>query len=64
MYVCICNAIRESDFRRVGRHTSGDAAKVYACLGKTPQCGQCLDEADCVLADERSRIAALDRVAA
>jgi len=64
MYVCICNAIRESDFRRVGRQTCGDAESVYACLGKTPQCGQCLEEAECILEDERERAAGLRLVAA
>ena len=64
MYVCICNAIRESDFRRVGRRTCGGAEAVYAELGKRPQCGQCLEEAELILADERSRETALTLVAA
>lgn len=64
MYVCICNAIRESDFRRVGRRTGGDATDVYACLGKRPQCGQCLDEASAILQDERERAGGLRLIAA
>ena len=39
MYVCICNAIRERDFRAAGRRCPGDAQTVYASLGRTPQCG-------------------------
>lgn len=53
MYVCVCNAIRECEFRRAARLGSGDAAAVYAALGKAPQCGQCLDDADDLVIDER-----------
>ena len=54
MYVCICNAIRETDLRRAARQCPGDAEAVYAQLGKRPSCGQCLCEADDMLAEERS----------
>jgi len=30
MYVCICNAIRETDFRRAACCVQGDAEAVYA----------------------------------
>ena len=53
MYVCICNAIRESDFDTAGRCVAGDAEAVYAALGKRPQCGGCLEEADLMLAEKR-----------
>ncbi|OYW45622.1 MAG: ferredoxin [Sphingomonadales bacterium 32-68-7] len=53
MYVCVCNAIRESDLRRAARCSDGDAETCYGLLGKVPQCGQCLDDADDVLAEER-----------
>lgn len=53
LYVCICNAIRESELRRVARHVSGDAEAAYAALGKRPNCGQCLMEADEILFEER-----------
>ncbi len=53
MYVCICNAIRESDFDTAGRCFDGDAEAVYAALGKRPQCGGCLEEADLLLAEKR-----------
>ncbi len=56
MYICICNAIRESDLREAGRGTSGDAEAVYAKLGKRPNCGQCLQDADKIL-DEVRRVA-------
>lgn len=53
MYVCVCNAIRECDLRRAALRTSGDAEAVYAALGKRPNCGSCLQEADAVVFEER-----------
>jgi bacterioferritin-associated ferredoxin len=53
MYVCICNAIRECDFDTAGRCVDGDAEAVYAAMGKRPQCGGCLEEADMMLAEKR-----------
>ena len=53
MYVCICNAIKENELRRCARYVSGDAEAAYAALGKVPNCGQCLAEADAILFEER-----------
>ena len=53
MYVCICNAIRETELRRVARSIDGDAEAVYAGLGKRPNCGQCLVDAEAILFEER-----------
>jgi bacterioferritin-associated ferredoxin len=53
MYVCICNAIRETDLRRAARGSCGDAEAVYARLGKRPNCRQCLDDAEDILNEER-----------
>lgn len=53
MYVCICNAIKESELRCAARRCPGDADAVYAALGKRPQCAQCLDEATEILIEER-----------
>lgn len=52
MYVCICNAIRETDLRAAARRSHGSAEAVYAALGRTPQCRQCLDEAEDIIAEE------------
>lgn len=57
MFICVCNAIRDTELRQAARQHPGDADAVYACLGKTPQCGQCLDEAAEILIDERERAA-------
>lgn len=54
MYICVCNAIKECDLRVAARHVPGDADAVYASLGKTPQCGQCLDDAAMILIEERA----------
>lgn len=53
MYICICNAIRESDLKVAARCTSGDAVSVYAALGKKPNCGQCLVDAEMLIAEAR-----------
>ena len=53
MYVCICNAIRETELRRIAQSTNGDAEAAYAKLGKRPNCGQCLVDAEAILFEER-----------
>ncbi len=57
MYICVCNAIRECKLRRAALRAAGDAEAVYAALGKRPNCGQCLDEADEIIEDERAAAA-------
>ncbi len=54
MYVCICNAIRETDLRDAARRSKGDAEALYAALGRAPQCRQCLEEAEEIIAEENS----------
>lgn len=53
MFICVCNAIRDCELRRAALKTCGDAESVYAALGKRPSCGQCLDEADQIIFEER-----------
>lgn len=53
MYICICNAIRETDLRFAATRCDGDAKAAYACLGKRPNCGQCLEEAQEIIDAER-----------
>ena len=55
MFICICNAIRETDLRCAARRCPGDADAVYDHLGYQPQCGQCLDDAAAILIDERAK---------
>ena len=53
MYVCICNAIRETELRDCARACEGDAESIYTALGRPPQCRQCIEEAEDVIAHER-----------
>lgn len=62
MYICICNAIKERDFREAARTCPGDTDAVYACMGKHAQCGQCLDDAAEILIEERFGEGALVKV--
>jgi bacterioferritin-associated ferredoxin len=54
MYICICNAIRESDFRQAALRCNGDAEATYASLGKRPNCGQCLEDAQEIIEEQRA----------
>lgn len=54
MYVCICNAIKETELRGAAQGCKGDAEMVYNSLGRPPQCRQCLDEAEDILFEVRS----------
>jgi bacterioferritin-associated ferredoxin len=54
MYICICNAIRETDLRRAACAQRGDAEALYTRLGFAPQCRQCLEEADMIVEDARA----------
>jgi bacterioferritin-associated ferredoxin len=53
MYICVCNGIRECELRRAALRAAGDAEAVYAALGKRPNCGTCLSEADEIIFEER-----------
>jgi len=54
MYVCICNAIRECELRRAAQASRCDVEELYARMGKRPQCSQCLEDAEDIVAEERS----------
>lgn len=54
MFICICNAIREKDIRATARRHAGNAEEIYGRMGFKPQCRQCLDDAEDVIADERA----------
>ena len=55
MFVCICNAIREADFRKAVLAHEGDVEDVYAAMGFETQCGQCVSPARRILIQERSK---------
>lgn len=52
MYVCICNAIRETDLRSAARRCRGSAEAIYTELGRAPLCRQCLEEAEEIISEE------------
>ncbi|CAM4040805.1 BFD-like [2Fe-2S]-binding domain-containing protein [Novosphingobium lubricantis] len=54
MFICVCNAIREKDIRGAARCTGGNAEDIYRSMGFTPQCRQCLGDADDIIAEERA----------
>jgi bacterioferritin-associated ferredoxin len=41
MYVCICNAVRESEIEQVIAEGVRDVEAVYEALDVEPQCGTC-----------------------
>ena len=41
MYVCICNAVRESEIKSVIAEGVRDVEAVYTALDIEPQCGTC-----------------------
>ena len=64
MYICVCNAIREAELSEAARALPGDAEALYAEMGKVPQCCQCLEEADELVAEARHGASRLKLVAA
>ncbi|KLI64303.1 (2Fe-2S)-binding protein [Aurantiacibacter marinus] len=57
MYTCICNAIRECELRKAARqYQTGGAESVYAKLGKRPNCGHCLEDAQDIIEEERAAL--------
>ena len=42
MYVCVCNAYRDTEIRAVAQAGVRCARKAYQELGNGPQCGRCL----------------------
>lgn len=54
MFVCICNAIRDHELRDAAGKCCGDAESIYVALGRPPQCRQCIDDAEAIIAEARS----------
>ena len=55
MIVCVCNAITESEVREAARAGATCPDQAYARLGCEPHCGCCLDYAQDLIDQERSR---------
>ncbi|WP_321393289.1 hypothetical protein [Emcibacter sp.] len=54
MYICICNALKESTVRQAARNCTPDihVSDLYESMGVEPKCGQCLCRAQDVLEEE------------
>ncbi|RMF08957.1 MAG: hypothetical protein D6763_08815 [Alphaproteobacteria bacterium] len=57
MYVCICNALKESEVRAAARQTgaAAGARDLFRQLGARPKCGKCVSEAFNLFREERTR---------
>jgi len=55
MIVCVCNRITESEVRKAARCGAATPESAYACQGCDVQCGCCVDFAQEVIDDERSK---------
>ena len=55
MFVCICNGHRDSDIAAAAEGGARCIREIYAQLGGAPQCGECLEMAESVLAEATSR---------
>jgi bacterioferritin-associated ferredoxin len=57
MYVCICNALKEAEARRVAAGC-GVAREIYDQLGCVPRCGRCIPAMEEILDELRPGTAA------
>jgi bacterioferritin-associated ferredoxin len=55
MIVCVCNAITENELRAVARQGCRTPEVAYATLDCEPQCGCCLDYAQEIIDEERTK---------
>ena len=53
MFICICNAIRDTELREAALACDGDVDGVYQALGRIPQCRQCIEDAEEIITEER-----------
>lgn len=52
MYVCLCNGIRETELKQLGREGVRDIHEAFNRLDSEPVCTCCLDEVEMVLKGE------------
>lgn len=61
MYVCVCNALRESEFREAARQIpNATVEQVFEALDSRIECGSCQVYARLVLAEEQEKAKALE----
>ena len=56
MFVCLCNAIRESEVRELARAGATTADAVYKSLGCEPHCETCTEYLQSVIDAEASTL--------
>lgn len=60
MYVCVCNALREKDFREAARQNpDATVEQVFEALDSRVECGSCQVYAKLVLTEEQEKAKAL-----
>ncbi len=64
MIVCVCNAITEQELREAAGRDACTPPSAYEKLGCEPQCGCCLDYAQEIIDEERTKRPQLRIVAA
>ena len=58
MYVCLCNAIKESEVRDLARAGARTADGIYAALGCEPHCSTCTEYLQQMIDAESAPLAA------
>jgi len=54
MFVCSCNAYRDSQIADAARKGARTACEAYESLGNGPNCGECLDTATQIIEEVHS----------
>lgn len=57
MYVCICNGLTDTDFRRAAASGAATVSQAFNALGEKPQCGRCFSCARQVIEETRAEAA-------
>lgn len=57
MYICICNALKESQLHEMVKAGVRCEKEAYARLGCRPQCGTCLPVARALMTGQAARAA-------
>lgn len=57
MFVCLCNAISDTDLRQVAKNGAKDVDSAYRCFGAEIKCGRCRETAEQILSEESHGLA-------
>ncbi|MGY6532759.1 (2Fe-2S)-binding protein [Glycocaulis sp.] len=59
MYVCICNALKCSQFREAAASGAQDVTSAFKACGAKPRCGRCFEDAASVIEQAMPKLATL-----